>query len=210
VSRRKSVFAQVVKLEQADPVPLRPVTSSNCGGTTVPEVIGDDVAVVADVVASMAEPKHQIASKPMQVARRAIMVPDPVNRSFQPARSLLRHANLPVLAVPRAVRTIAPQCACEYGQDAQFWRTTTQNGRAIAVYEDEETEPDHVAGMERRPGHILPRVDPTEQRVLGVPLSWYKHDPVDLSGLRHPMKWAKWRLKLHRMGPYAPAEDESL
>jgi hypothetical protein len=62
--------------------------------------------------------------------------------------------------------------------------------------------------MQIEPGGSFPRVNPTEQRVLGIPLSWYRTDPVDLSGLRHPIRWMKWRVRVHRLGPYAPDDDE--
>ncbi len=70
--------------------------------------------------------------------------------------------------------------------------------------EKPEHEPQHWLGMPVEPGHIRPLVDPTENRVLGVPLSWYRHKPIDLSGWRHPIRWIRWRMSHHRGGPYAP------
>jgi hypothetical protein len=78
------------------------------------------------------------------------------------------------------------------------------------VDETPDSEPQHVAGMNIRPGRSLPRVDPTEQRVLGIPRSWYRTEQVDLSGLRHPIRWTKWRIRAHRLGPYAPGFKESM
>jgi hypothetical protein len=74
----------------------------------------------------------------------------------------------------------------------------------VAVDEKPSTEPRRGFGMPIEPGHSFPRVDPTEQRVLGIPLSWYRTNSVDLSGLRHPIRWTKWRIKAHQLGPYAP------
>jgi hypothetical protein len=67
-----------------------------------------------------------------------------------------------------------------------------------------DSEPQRILGMNSEPGHLLPRVNPTEQRVLGVPVSWYRTNSVDLSGFRHPIRWSKWRIKAHRLGPYTP------
>jgi hypothetical protein len=72
------------------------------------------------------------------------------------------------------------------------------------VDEAPDSEPQRILGMKNVSGHLLPRVDPTEQRVLGIPLSWYRTNSVDLSGFRHPIRWSKWRIKAHRLGPYAP------
>jgi hypothetical protein len=76
--------------------------------------------------------------------------------------------------------------------------------------ETPDSEPQYVAGMRIQPGHRLPRVDPTEQRVLGIPRSWYRTEPVDLTGLRHPIRWTKWRISAFRRGPYAPGFKESM
>jgi hypothetical protein len=65
-----------------------------------------------------------------------------------------------------------------------------------------------VAGMPVEAGHRLPRVDPTEQRVLGLPLSWYGTPNVDFSGFRHPIRWTERRIRIHRLGPYAPEDNK--
>jgi hypothetical protein len=72
------------------------------------------------------------------------------------------------------------------------------------VGEPADSEHRHLAGMPLEAGHLLPRVGPTEQRVLGLPLSWFSRRPADFSGLRHPLRWTRWRLQVHRLGPYAP------
>jgi hypothetical protein len=55
------------------------------------------------------------------------------------------------------------------------------------------------------PGVWVSQVDPTERRVLGIPLSWYRRsEPVDFSGVRHPIAFVKWRLLIRRLGPHAP------
>jgi hypothetical protein len=78
------------------------------------------------------------------------------------------------------------------------------------VDETPDSEPQYVAGMQIKPGRSLPRVDPTEQRVLGIPRSWYRHESVDFTGWRHPIRWTKWRISAHRLGPYAPGFKESM
>jgi hypothetical protein len=71
-------------------------------------------------------------------------------------------------------------------------------------------EPQHAFGMKLEQRHSLPRVDPTEQRVLGIPLSWYSIKSADLSWMRNPIRWTKWRVTAHRRGPYAPSYEEFL
>ena len=49
------------------------------------------------------------------------------------------------------------------------------------------------------------RMDETEPRALGLPLSWFRTDePIDLRWIRHPYRWVRWRLEVRRRGPYAP------
>jgi hypothetical protein len=84
------------------------------------------------------------------------------------------------------------------------------NGGLISMDDPDDAEPRRLIGMELRPGRTLPRVDPTEQRVLGLPLSWYRSPSVDFTALRHPIRWTKWRISAHRLGPYAPGFKESL
>jgi hypothetical protein len=76
------------------------------------------------------------------------------------------------------------------------------NGQETAVDKMPDGEPQHLAGTQ--PRHWLRRVGPTEQRVLGMPLSWYRFESVDLSGWCHPIQWTKWRITSRRLGPYAP------
>jgi hypothetical protein len=78
------------------------------------------------------------------------------------------------------------------------------------VNEAPDHEPQHFLGMPIEPGQVFPLVDPTEQRVLGVPLSWYRRETLDGSGLRHPIQWTKWRIMFHRLGPSAPDFKEYL
>ena len=48
------------------------------------------------------------------------------------------------------------------------------------------------------------------QRVLGVPVDWYgPADWTPFRSLRHPVKaYKRWALR-RRLGPYAPADDDS-
>jgi len=63
-----------------------------------------------------------------------------------------------------------------------------------------------------RPGHGGPeqvgkrlRMDETEPRAVGLPLSWFRiTEPIDLRWARHPFRWVRWRLEVRRRGPYAP------
>jgi hypothetical protein len=55
------------------------------------------------------------------------------------------------------------------------------------------------------PGRKRLRIGETEPRVLGLPLAWFRSDvPVDTRWARHPYRWLRWRLEVHRRGPYAP------
>jgi hypothetical protein len=70
------------------------------------------------------------------------------------------------------------------------------------VDETPSEEPQRVLGMPIGPGRGFRLMDPTEPRVLGLPRSWYRTSSVDLSGFRHPIRWMKWRIRFHRVGPY--------
>jgi hypothetical protein len=72
------------------------------------------------------------------------------------------------------------------------------------VGETPDGKPRRVAGLPRDAGHRLPRVHETEPRVLGLPRSWYGTATRDFRGLRHPIRWVKWKAVRHRLGPYAP------
>jgi hypothetical protein len=53
------------------------------------------------------------------------------------------------------------------------------------------------------------RMDATEPRALGLPLSWFRtDDPIDLRWARHPYRWVRWRLEVRRRGPYAPRFED--
>jgi hypothetical protein len=69
------------------------------------------------------------------------------------------------------------------------------------VYEASDDEPVEL-------GRRRLWVEPTEKRVLGLPLTWFSHAPLDWSGARHPVRWIEWRISRHRNGPYTPAFKE--
>jgi hypothetical protein len=48
----------------------------------------------------------------------------------------------------------------------------------------------------------------TRPRVLGIPTSGFSRKPVDLPWLRHPIRFARWRLEVRRLGPYARRFDD--
>lgn len=61
--------------------------------------------------------------------------------------------------------------------------------------------------MASQPGREW-KVDPVEARVLGLPTRWFgAGSGRDVSGARHPYRWARWRIERHRLGPYAPPFD---
>jgi hypothetical protein len=66
-----------------------------------------------------------------------------------------------------------------------------------------------VLGIPVEPGEWRPKVDPAEQRVLGVPRSWLgPREPLDIRWIRHPMRWLRWRSEVRKRGAYAlPFED---
>lgn len=39
-----------------------------------------------------------------------------------------------------------------------------------------------------------------------LPTGWFSSErpQTDLRWARHPVRWAKWRYSVHRLGPYAP------
>lgn len=50
--------------------------------------------------------------------------------------------------------------------------------------------------------------DPDEPRVLGLPRGALPGlCPEQLHRARHPVAWVRWRIAVHRQGPYAPAFD---
>jgi len=53
------------------------------------------------------------------------------------------------------------------------------------------------------------RMDATEPRALGLPLSWFRTtESIDLRWARHPYLWVRWRLEVRRRGPYAPRFED--
>jgi hypothetical protein len=53
------------------------------------------------------------------------------------------------------------------------------------------------------------RMDETEPRALGLPLSWFgTTEPIDLRWIRHPYRWLRWRSEVRRRGPYAPRFED--
>lgn len=74
--------------------------------------------------------------------------------------------------------------------------------------ETPQREPQRFLGIPLEPGSRSLRIDPTEQRVLGFPRSWFRTDSVDLTWLRHPIRWARWRREVRRLGPHAPSFEE--
>jgi hypothetical protein len=52
-------------------------------------------------------------------------------------------------------------------------------------------------------------MDETEPRAMGLPLSWFRTtEAIDLRWARHPVRWIRWRLDVHRRGPYAPRFED--
>jgi hypothetical protein len=67
----------------------------------------------------------------------------------------------------------------------------------------EDGEPQRVGGFRIPSGGAWPKVGETEQRVLGFPQSWLAAEPsTDPTRRRHPIRWVRWRLHVHRHGPY--------
>lgn len=53
------------------------------------------------------------------------------------------------------------------------------------------------------------RMDATEPRAMGLPLSWFRlSEPIDVRWLRHPLLWLRWRAEVRRRGPYAPRFED--
>ncbi|HEX3822917.1 MAG TPA: hypothetical protein VHV79_00445 [Mycobacteriales bacterium] len=71
-----------------------------------------------------------------------------------------------------------------------------------------QREPQHFLGVPLSTGSPSIRVDPTEPRVLGLPRSWFRVAPIELTWLRHPIRWSRWRLEVRRLGPHAPSFEE--
>jgi hypothetical protein len=58
------------------------------------------------------------------------------------------------------------------------------------------------------PGQRRWRVGATEQRVFGIPLSWWGGGTIKRDRLAHPIRWARWRRQVARLGPYAPRFED--
>jgi hypothetical protein len=66
-----------------------------------------------------------------------------------------------------------------------------------------------VLGIPLEPGEWRPKLDPAEQRVLGVPRSWLgPREPLDMRGIRHPIRWLRWRSEVRKRGAYAPRYED--
>jgi hypothetical protein len=53
------------------------------------------------------------------------------------------------------------------------------------------------------------RMDATEPRALGLPLSWFRPtESIDVRWIRHPYLWLSWRAEVRRRGPYAPRFED--
>jgi hypothetical protein len=65
-----------------------------------------------------------------------------------------------------------------------------------------------TAGIPLEHGSKRLRIDETEPRALGLPLSWFGTTELDLRWLRHPRRWLKWRAEVRRRGPYAPRFED--
>lgn len=74
---------------------------------------------------------------------------------------------------------------------------------------NKDEEPTSWLGMpfDRTGGRI--RKNESEQRVLGVPRSWFwTGQAPDLRWVRDPVRWLRWRLEVRRRGPYAPNYED--
>lgn len=71
----------------------------------------------------------------------------------------------------------------------------------------EDYEPQRALGfpLNRRPGE--PRRPGDEEGLFAPPSTWGPRD-LDMRWARHPARWLRWRLRVRRLGPYAPDFDE--
>ena len=71
----------------------------------------------------------------------------------------------------------------------------------------DDEEPKRLLGFPIERGDWRPRTDDYEPRILGIPSSWFgsnQGQSTDLRWIRHPIRWARWRFEVRRLGPYAP------
>jgi hypothetical protein len=74
--------------------------------------------------------------------------------------------------------------------------------------EADQPDCDVPAGLSEYTGRRF-RLDETEPRAMGLPLSWFGTlEPIDLRWLRHPYRWLRWRAEVRRRGPYAPRYED--
>jgi hypothetical protein len=74
----------------------------------------------------------------------------------------------------------------------------------VAERDDQQRRP---GGPEEGADRRL-RIGETDARVVGLPLEWFRtRTPGDTRWLRHPVRWARWRRQVRRLGPYAPEFD---
>ena len=75
---------------------------------------------------------------------------------------------------------------------------------------DERDQPDRsVPSVPIEQGGRRLRIDETEPRALGLPLSWFRAtEPIDIRWVRHPYRWLRWRSEVRRRGPYAPRFED--
>jgi len=74
---------------------------------------------------------------------------------------------------------------------------------------DDEYEPNRVFGIPiGADPHARQGEEP--QRVLGMPMTWFRYVGRDRTrSLTHPVRaYRRWRLR-RRLGPYAPDDDEA-
>ena len=80
----------------------------------------------------------------------------------------------------------------------------------LAVVNEEGDQPDRpVPSVPVEYGGRRLRMDETEPRALGLPLSWFRTtEPIDVRWVRHPYRWLRWRSAVRRRGPYAPRFED--
>jgi hypothetical protein len=75
--------------------------------------------------------------------------------------------------------------------------------------DDREQTDRKVLGVPVEHGGRQFRMDETEPRALGLPLSWFQTTAsIDLRWARHPYRWLRWRSEVRRRGPYAPRFED--
>ena len=74
----------------------------------------------------------------------------------------------------------------------------------------EGEEPRRLLGMPIRPDGVVHKGE-EPKRVLGmpIPLGWIDLPTFHIGRFLHPVRWMRWRVQVHRLGPYAPDYDNS-